>query len=84
MLGTNREKNIKETSELEERKELQNHLEMKKREITSLLDKIEDFKAKMIESDMNEMILAKLYDSGIIDENGIPIKNKEDDNNDMN
>ena len=84
MLGTNREKNIKETSELEERKELQNHLEMKKKEITSLLDKIEDFKAKMIESDMNEMILAKLYDSGIIDENGIPIKNKEDDNNDMN
>ena len=84
MLGTNREKNIKETSELEERKELQNHLEMKKKEITSLLDKIEDFKAKMIESDMNEMILAKLYDSDIIDENGIPIKNKEDDNNDMN
>ena len=84
MLGTNREKNIKETSELEERKELQSHLEMKKKEITSLLDKIEDFKAKMIESDMNEMILAKLYDSGIIDENGIPIKNKEDDNNDMN
>ena len=38
----------------------------------------------MIESDMNEMILAKLYDSDIIDENGIPIKNKEDDNNDMN
>ena len=84
MLGTNREKNIKETSELEERKELQNHLEMKKKEITSLLDKIEDFKAKMIESDMNKMILAKLYDSDIIDENGIPIKNKEDDNNDMN
>ena len=84
MLGTNREKNIKETSELEERKELQNHLEMKKKEITSLLDKIEDFKAKMIESDMNEMMLAKLYDSGIIDENGIPIKNKEDDNNDTN
>ena len=84
MLGTNREKNIKKTSELEERKELQNHLEMKKKEITSLLDKIEDFKKKMIESDMNEMILAKLYDSDIIDENGIPIKNKEDDNNDMN
>ena len=57
---------------------------MKKKEITSLLNKIEDFKAKMIESDMSEMILAKLYDSGIIDENGIPIKNKEDDNNDMN
>ena len=52
----------------------------KDKEIESLLRKIDDFRDKLVESEKNADLLTKLYDSGIIDEQGIPHKIHEEEN----
>ena len=51
--------------------------------IESLLMKIQDFEEKIADHEKNTELLGKLYDSGLIDENGVPVI-KEDDPNKMN
>ena len=45
--------------------------------------KIQDFEEKIADHEKNTELLGMLYDSGLIDENGVPVI-KEDDPNKMN
>ena len=71
---------IKEQNDVDDIKEFKIHLEIKVKEINSLLKKIELFKDKLAESEKNGKILSKLCESGVIDEHGIPQRIREVEN----
>ena len=64
-------------------KEMKSKIEIKDQEIQKLLKEIDQFKEKVKENDENLEILSKLYESGIIDAEGIPTRNKDDDRDKM-
>ena len=62
---------------------MKSKIEIKDKEIKKLLKEIDQFKEKVKENDENLEILSKLYESGIIDAEGIPTRNKDDDRDKM-
>ena len=82
-VGNKRENMIKKQKDIEERKEFRSQLASKDREIDSLLIMLDLFKDKLAESEKNEELLSKLYESGVIDEHGTP-KGIRGDYNNMN
>ena len=76
----NKQNDVKNKEEL---KELIKELSQKEEEIKFLKLRIEEFKEKIVEQEDNAEMLAKLYEAGIIDENGAPTSNKNE-SNDMN
>ena len=59
----------------EERKEAFSKVEELKRNLESLKFKMEEYKVKQRDADINTDKLSKLYELGLIDENGDPINN---------
>ena len=78
-----REKKNNEDNKKEESEDLIKELSKKEQEIKHLKSRIEEFKVKIEENDDSIEMLAKLYEAGIIDENGAPKVNKNE-NDDMN
>ena len=65
-----------------ERKDISERLDSKDKKIESFLSKIKDFKEKIADQEKNLELIERLYDSGIIDEDGLPVI-RSDDLNDM-
>ena len=80
--GQRRDRMYYEEVTKEERKDISERLDSKDKKIESLLSKIKDFEEKIADQEKNSELLARLYDSGIIDEDGWPVI-RNDDQNDM-
>ena len=81
-VGQRRDRMYYEEVTKEERKDISERLDSKDKKIESLLSKIKDFEEKIADQEKNSELLARLYDSGIIDEDGWPVI-RNDDQNDM-
>uniref|UniRef100_A0A7S3J3M2 Uncharacterized protein n=1 Tax=Euplotes harpa TaxID=151035 RepID=A0A7S3J3M2_9SPIT len=73
-----RERQQTSKNSIEETKEITSTLKKKDQEIQRLLTEIDAFKDKIASQDENAEILARLYDSGVIDEKGLPKINSQD------